>query len=192
MSALADMFEDAEDMIAEAVILAEEQIAGHREQAGRLKIEIAELDSQIGDYLRLLVDRDIEALTKKAISGKIAAAQAKQDQVRAALDHVGEQTAQSAGAMASACRAAFSEAREAFSEAATDSEFNRLVEVAVGPMLLLADGQIVQPDKETTTVSGGRWSRSVAGARYVPKVETEVMRAECPPFCTGRSRRAVN
>ncbi len=120
----------------------------------------------MNQYMPLLLDRDLEPLVKKAIGQRIAKAQAEQDQPRAALDHVAERTGESAIELADACREAFREARQAFADVATDSDFNRLVEAAVGPMVLLADGTIAQ--KEATAHSDGRLARSVAGARSDP------------------------
>ncbi len=83
---------DAEAMVADAIALAERKIQGHREEAGRMKAQIATLDDQIGQYMPLLLDRDLELLAKKAIGQRIAKAQAEQDQLHAALDHGAEQT----------------------------------------------------------------------------------------------------
>ncbi len=65
---------------------------------------------------------------------------------------------------------------QAVTEAATYADFNRLVETAVGTMVLLADGTIAQ--KEATALSGGRLAGSVAsllnlGARMGPRVRGE-------------------
>ena len=105
-------------------------------------------------------------LPRKQSASGIAKAQAEQDQLRAALDHVGGQLGQSAADLDEACREAFREARQSFAEAATDSDFNRLVEAAVGPMVLLADGTIAQ--KQTTALSDGRLAGSVAGGGFEP------------------------
>ncbi len=139
-----------------------------REAARRFLVrwiaEISALDNQMGRYMPLLLDRDLEPLAKKAIGQRIARAQAEQDQLRAALDQVTDETGQSAADLANACREAFREARQAFAEAATDSDFNRLVEAAVGPMVLLADGTLAQ--KQTTALSDGRLVGSVAGGGF--------------------------
>ena len=103
-------------------------------------------------------------MAKKAIGRQIAAAQAEQDQLRAALDGASERMGQSGAALAAACREAFQQARQTFAEAASDSEFNRLVELAVGPMVLLPGGTVAQ--KEATASEDGRLARTVAGGRY--------------------------
>jgi site-specific DNA recombinase len=162
MEALGEMFLDADDMIEEAVKLAERQIEGHREESGRIKSELSALDDKISSYLPLLADRDIEPQAKKAISRQIAIAQTRQDQLRAALNDIGEQSSRSASELVLACREAFQEARQAFMGVATAEQFNRLVEVAVGPMVLFSDGTIAQ--KQATADEDGRLARSVAGA----------------------------
>ena len=81
-------------------------------------------------------------LAKKGIGQRIAKAQAQQDQVRAALDHVAEQTGESAADLAAACREAFREAPQAFAEAATKTL--PAGPSCGGPMVLRADGTIAQ------------------------------------------------
>ncbi len=76
---------------------------------------------------------------------------------------------------------------QAVTEAATYADFNRLVEAAVGPMVLLADGTIAQ--KEATALSGGRLAGSVAsllnlGARMGPRVRGK---RATPPGAAGPS-----
>jgi hypothetical protein len=46
--------------------------------------------------------------------------------------------------LAAACRKAFRDARDTFARVASDSDFNRLVESAIGPMLLMPNGTLAQ------------------------------------------------
>jgi hypothetical protein len=176
------MFLDAEDMIAEATALAEQKVDTYRADADRLKDQIAELDREIGRYLPLLADPDIEPLAKKAISGQVAQRQAKQDALRGSLDSLGEQMAQNTSELAEAIRDAFREAKDMFGQAATPSEFNRLVDEAFGPLLITAEGKVVQKTDrtgvETTapSASEGRWVPDIAGACFEPCAD-DVVRA---------------
>ncbi len=52
--------------------------------------------------------------------------------------------------------------REAFAEAATDTEFNSLVEQVVGPMVRSNDGRVLQKEA-TVSVSDGRFVPTIAG-----------------------------
>jgi uncharacterized coiled-coil DUF342 family protein len=110
-------------MVADAVALAERQIQSHRDESARLKSEISALDDQIGSTCHSYSTATWSRSRKKAIGQRIAKAQAEQDQLRAALDHVAEQSGQSAADLAEACREAFREARQTFADVATDSDF---------------------------------------------------------------------
>ncbi len=160
------MFNDAEEMIHEAVSIAQKQLNLSRNDAAQLKTDIHELERKIGSYLPLLADPDIEALTKKAVGRQIADLQAKQDTLCQTLEKIGDDQGRNQQNLVDSIREAFSEAKELYLERASHTQQNRLVAAVIGPMCLLPDGNVVQ--KSTTAQEDGRVTDNIAGGGFEP------------------------
>ena len=93
--------------------MAEQQLIIDKSEASRIKAEIAVTEARIAKYLHLLADPDIDSLGRKAICRQLSGMEAKQIDLRAARDAVGDKMAQNIADLAQPIREAFGEAKGA-------------------------------------------------------------------------------
>ncbi len=127
---------------------------GNREEAGRIKREVAAVEAEQARLVELLMDRALPESAKGAIGRKLTEAEQQRAALLAALDGLHDDANNNLQGLAAVIRETFTAARENLAAAATPQEFNRFVEQFVGPMTVGGDGTVQQktPAAEATGV----------------------------------------
>ena len=141
--AFGQVFADAEGIIAEATAEAERMVNSNRQEVARVKTQLAEIDRDIAGLTRLLVDRDMDALAKKAVIRQMGELETRREQLHGAVAALADNAEGTVDRLAQAVRQAFREARESFGSIATPLEMHEFVEQVVGPLTLRRDGTVV-------------------------------------------------
>ncbi len=166
-----DLFEDT-DAIVEAVIReAEKRIASNRDEALKLRREIAELEKKNTAFLGLMIDPEVPAEAKRAISRQLGENESRREQVQEMLARLGEQANEGTQKLARAVRQAMAEAKANFAGLATPAQLNRLIGELVGPMVVRGDGTIQQKTPEMAQAPAGAEAcvtSTVAGGGFEP------------------------
>ena len=160
-------FEQSEKIIARAVELATAAARGNRDDANRLKRELATVDGRQTRLVALLVDPDIAPATKQALNRQIANAETERADLLSALDRLREDANMNTEELAQAVREAFAEARESLAMATAPDQFNRFVERFVGPMTVKAGGDVVKREPPAADAAGGL-TGCIAGGGFEP------------------------
>jgi len=188
-----EVFADTESIVEEAIEEARRLATSNREELQRLRGKIGELDKKIGTMTRLLVDPDIDATAKRAVSRQMGELEAERESLQNAVAELAADANDNTARLASAVRQALAEAQESLAAVATPTEMRDFVEQYVGPMFLTLDGQILRkeddpPDGNNTAPPDGETEeqtdkgqktkppctsardaeRSIAGARSLP------------------------
>ncbi len=173
--AMSAMFEDMDAVLAEAMAMAKDVLDLNRTESDRLKTQIGEQDKLLVGLSRILIDPDIEPLAKKSIARQMAEAEGKREQLREALESVAVQSVTDSDNLLVDVRRAFLEAKQNFAGLLTPPQMNRFIEEVAGPMLILADGSVVQKDEASSTNKRARKESgdslrapSIAGGGFEP------------------------
>ena len=145
--AFAEVFTDAESIIAEATAEAEQMVGSSREESARVKSQLAEIDREIAALTRLMVDPDMEAAARKALIRQMSELETRRDSLQGAVSVMLAEANDTIDGLAEAVRQAFAEARESFTTIATPLEMHEFVEQVVGPLTLQRDGTVVPGSK---------------------------------------------
>ncbi len=105
--------------VARALELATEAAKGNRDEAGRLRRELAELEAEQGRLVELLMDRGIAEAAKASISRKPTDAEKQRAETLAALDGLHDDANDNTEGIAAIVREVFAAAREILAAAAT-------------------------------------------------------------------------
>jgi site-specific DNA recombinase len=146
--AMTAMFEDMDAVLVEAAAMAKETLDLNRNESDRLKAQMAEQDKLLVGLSRILIDPDIEPLAKKSIARQMAEAESKREQLREALEAVAVRGIANSDDLLADVRSAFLEARQNFAGLLTPPQLNRFIEEVAGPMLVMADGTVVQKNDD--------------------------------------------
>ena len=84
---------DTKSLIDEITEEAQNQLASNREDASRLKAEIAEMDKLCAGYMRLLLDPDISKVAKSEIDLQLQRFSAEKHELKLMLDRIGDRAA---------------------------------------------------------------------------------------------------
>ncbi len=118
---------------------------------------------------RLLVDSDIDAATKRAVSRQVGELEAQRERLQQAVAELAGDANDNLGRLAGAVRQALTEAQESLATVATPTEMRDFIEQYVGPMVLKPSGDIarksLEPPAETPTApaEAGAVKRSIEG-----------------------------
>jgi len=110
-----------------------------------------ELDRKIGSMTRLLVDPDIDATAKRAVSRQVGELEAQRERLQDAVAQLANEANDNTARLAGAVRQALAEAQESLAAVATPAEMRDFIEQYVGPMVLKPDGEIERRDAENDT-----------------------------------------
>ncbi len=167
---VARVFEHEKEIIERALALATEASKGNRDETARLKSELAEAESDQARLVELLMDRDISADAKKAISRKMTDTEARHAGIIAAIERLHTEANDNVEGLAAIIRETFEMARENLAAAATPAEFNRFVEQFVGAMTVTPDGTVTQKKTPVADATGvnSNLIRSIAGGGFEP------------------------
>jgi hypothetical protein len=160
-TAYAGIFDDADSFITEMVREAERTIGTQRNDAARLKSEIATQDKLIAGLNGLLLDPDMADMAKLAVKRQLAQVGAKVVELQASLDGVADRAHTTSEAVLRSARLLFEKARERFEAVGTASELHAFIERFVGPSVALPDGRLlprfIEAENSGTTgeIAGG-------------------------------------
>jgi DNA invertase Pin-like site-specific DNA recombinase/cell division septum initiation protein DivIVA len=160
------IFDDADSIIEDAIEEARKLLNSNRGELQRAKAKIGELDRKIGSMTRLLVDPDIDAKAKKAVSRQVGELESERERLQQRVAELDDDANDNTARLASAVRQALAEAQESLAAASTPTELRDFIETYVGPMVLKPDGEIER--KETASEAEAVVKRSLAGAGFEP------------------------
>ena len=163
----AKLFDRKDQIIARAMEMAHEAVKDNRDEADRIKRQLADADAEQGRLVELLMDRAIPEAAKQSIGRKLAEVEERRTLLLAAIDGLREQATADTEGLAAAVRAAFEDARQQLAEASTPEKVNRLIDNLVGPMVLLPDGGLAE--KQTPPAGAeGALHEYIAGGGFEP------------------------
>ncbi len=93
----------------------------------------AQLDKKIGSMTRLLVDPDIDAAAKRAVSRQVGELEAERERLQQTVAELAADAHDHTGRLAAAVRQALTEAQESLATVATPTEMRDFLERYVGP-----------------------------------------------------------
>jgi site-specific DNA recombinase len=136
------VFGQEDEIIARAIEIAGEATRGNREDAKRIKDELADVETDQERLIELMMDRAISATAKQSINRKMTEAETRRAALLASLDGLREDANANADGLAAIVREVFASARENLASAATPELFNRFVEQFVGGMTASTTGDV--------------------------------------------------
>ena len=145
-ASLTSMFDDVETLVSEAVAEAEELLTTNRDETGRLKRELAQIDREIAALTTNLIDPAFEDAARSALSRELATRELTRDRLQTSLSQLAERGDAGTDRLIAAVRQAMQEAREGLESIASHAQLHELVEHFVGPMVLRRDGTVVQTE----------------------------------------------
>ena len=169
-----EVFADADSIIEDAIEEARKLMQSNRGELQRVRGQIGELDKKIGSMTRLLVDPDIDATAKRAVSRQVGELEAERERLQNAVAELANDANDNTARLAGAVRQALTEAQESLATVTTPTEMRDFIEQYVGPMVLRPDGRIERKDVETPAetqtapAEAGAVKRSIAGAGLEP------------------------
>ncbi|HPP28892.1 MAG TPA: recombinase family protein [Phycisphaerae bacterium] len=169
-----EVFADADSIIEDAIEEARKLVQSNRDQLQRVRGQIGELDKRIGSMTRLLVDPDIDATAKRAVSRQVGELEAQRERLQNAMAELASDANDNTARLAAAVRQALTEAQESLATVATPTEMRDFIEQFVGPMVLTADGEIVRKDasepagNDKAPAEAEALKRSIAGTGLEP------------------------
>lgn len=140
----------------------------------RVRGQIGELDKKIGSMTRLLVDPDIDATAKRAVSRQVGELEAERERLQNAVAELANDANDNTARLAGAVRQALTEAQESLATVTTPTEMRDFIEQYVGPMVLKPNGDIERKgletlaETQTAPAEAGAVKRSIAGACSLP------------------------
>ncbi len=167
-----EVFADADALIEDAIEEARKLTQSSRGELQRVRAQIGQLDKKIGSMTRLLVDPDIDATAKRAVSRQVGELEAERERLQQTVAELAADAHDHTGRLAEAVRQALTEAQQSLATVATPTEMRDFLERYVGPMVLKPSGDIGRkeppPPAETQTApaEAGAVKRSIAGARH--------------------------
>ncbi len=167
-----EMFDDTDQIIAEALPKAQEMLAANREDSQALRRQMLRLEAKIGSLMRFAEDPDLNdnVDAKRAIIRQIGEVESQRETLGKRLGQIPKQSSQSTVGLMKAIRQALGEARESLLNVAEPGQMRRFLEQFVGPMILRADGTVAQKihPEEVLTSSGCRSTSNIAGVGFEP------------------------
>ena len=169
-----EVFADADSIIEDAIEEARKLMQSNCGELQRVRGQIGELDKKIGSMTRLLVDPDIEATAKRAVSRQIGELEAERERLQNAVAELASDANDNTARLASAVRQALGEAQESLATVTTPTEIRDFIEQYVGPMMLKRNGEIerkgleILTETQTAPAEAGAVKRSIAGAGFEP------------------------
>ncbi|HNQ22461.1 MAG TPA: recombinase family protein [Phycisphaerae bacterium] len=161
-----EVFADADSLIEDAIEEARKLTRTNRGELARVRANIGELDKKIGSMTRLLVDPDIDAKAKRAVSRQVGELEAERERLQQAVADLADNANDNTARLAAAVRQALTEAQESLAAVATPTEMRDFIEQYVGPMVLKPNGQIAR--KPIAPGDAEAVKRSIAGAGLEP------------------------
>jgi site-specific DNA recombinase len=148
-----EILADSDKVIAGAMKIAIKQMSAVRDEAGRLRRQIGEIDLNSRKLGGLLLDPDIEGGAKKALSRQIAEAESQRETLEGQLVRVAAGASDGQEKLGRAIRLAYRQACQDFAGITDEAHLNRFVEKYIGPMDVRADGIAIPRRLERTTAS---------------------------------------
>lgn len=132
---------DADEIIAEAVRIAEQAVSSQRQESARLADQLRQINREIEHATGLLLDPDLsERATKQALSRKIAELTEQRDGLTGRYVALAGEATDQTERLARHVRTALDDLRQQLAAADTPAKVNHLLGEAVGPMLVGANG----------------------------------------------------
>jgi site-specific DNA recombinase len=160
-------FKNKKKIIAVALKVAAEAVRENRQDADRIKAQLAEAEGEQSRLVELLMDRGITAKAKDAIGRKLAEVEERRDALLAGMDGLREQATADTEGLAAVVEEIFNDARESLDKAVTPEQMNRAIDEVFGPLEIHADGTVIQRQMPPAE-AGGIMHGNIAGGGFEP------------------------
>jgi site-specific DNA recombinase len=151
------IFTDTDSIIAEITSEAQKQIDSNRDDASRMRSELAASTKLTDGLAGLLLDPEMAREAKGVIKRRIADEGAKQESLQANLDRLVERANRTSERLIEMVSRVFSEARETFDAVGSPEKLHAFMERFVGPSVSHPDGRLL-PMPANENGSGGSGS----------------------------------
>ena len=166
-AAYEDVFEDTDFIIREATKEAKRLLKENRREVQRVRSQLDQVEAEIDSLMRLLRDKDIDAMAKRVVSRQLGEQETERERLQGVFSALAEQANENTERLADAVRQALDEAQESLADAATNAELREFMERWVGPMVLREDGTVAQKEPAAEDSEAGV-KGLVAGAGFEP------------------------
>ncbi len=139
------IFADTDAVVEEAIREARRVLDDSRERLQKTRAEIARLDKKVAGLTKLLMDPEIDAAAKKAVSRQMGELEAERERQQQLVAELASAAHDNTDRLAGAVRQALAEAQESLFAVTTPAEMRGFLERHVGPMYLTTDGRIIPP-----------------------------------------------
>jgi len=149
-------FADIDGMVEGAVAEARSAADSNRQDADRLRAELAGVDGEINNFTRLLKDPAVvaEPMAFKQLLRQSACLEERRETLKLAVDKLLDKANDDTGRLADRMRRKMVEARDRWEAVCNPAQLNRLIEEFVGPSIVSMGGGLLAVP-ETTPPSGG-------------------------------------
>ena len=131
-----------------------EVVKENRQDASRIKEQLAEVEDEQATLIERLMDKAIPAAAKEALGRKLAEVEKRRNMLLAGIDGLREQATDDTEGLAGLIRKAIDDARDMLTSAATPELFNRWVDEHFGPLEIGPDGAIHQKQMPPADAEG--------------------------------------
>jgi hypothetical protein len=156
-----------EEIVGKAADIAKHAVEHNRDEADRIKAEIAGADKEIIRLGGLLVDPDVEAepMAKRGLLRRMAEAEGRREALQAALDGLRENANSNAEGFAESVRRLIDATNGNLQALNTPEHFNRFAEKLVGKLRVDRAGELTQMQLPAAKATGSsHLARPIAGA----------------------------
>jgi site-specific DNA recombinase len=151
--------QDQQDIIKEAVAEAKRLSDNNADALKLAREEVVKLESECARLLAMVIDEEVSPAAKRALSEQLTPRQEKLEQLRSQVGALAEDGNKTVAKLEVAVRAALDEARRSLAKVVSVEQLREFISTNVGPMMLTADGQVVQaPDGVSTAFHYARCS----------------------------------
>ena len=147
-NSIKQVVQDTDFIIKEVVAEAKKLMGANRQELGRVRSQIAAIDTELELLAKRLMDPDLtEPATKRLLSKQVADKSEQRERLEERLANLADEANDNTEHLADAVRQAIAEMKESLANVASDSEFNQFVQNFVGHIVIDENGSI-QPKEQ--------------------------------------------
>jgi DNA repair exonuclease SbcCD ATPase subunit len=165
----------ADEIIRKAVAIASQAAESNRDEAGRIRRDVADIEARQSRLVELLLDRGVSEVTKQSVNRQMAECEVDRQRLQAAITNLHDQANDNTETLAETIRALLDAAKENLAAVTKPEAYNRFAEQVVGPIELVngkpAQKKLPQAEAEgsfTKSSPSHGLQRSIAGGRSAP------------------------
>src|SRR5262249_48197197 len=145
---------------------------GNRDEADRIRAELAAIERELRTLSGLLIDPDVLAqpLAKRTVLRKAAEAEGRRDALQGTLGQLLDKANEDVDRLATIIREKCEQAKACWESIATPAQLNQLIGEFVGPSMVTVDGRLlpVAKKEEATGLAVASVPGVIAGGGFEP------------------------